>query len=83
MANIILKKKDRTRNHFKKREDQAVGTDITDSSEAPELTSDSNRIRLSCDITRAQHRKLRMEAASTDRTILQVIENMIDTHLGA
>ncbi len=40
------------------------------------------RVRLSCDIRREQHRLLRLEAARTDRTILQVIESMIEENLG-
>lgn len=83
MANVIMKKKDRTRDLFKKPGDQTGEMDITDTPESAESTNDSDRIRLSCDITRVQHRRLRMEAARTDRTILQVIENMIETHLGA
>ena len=83
MAKIITKKSERIRKPFKESEDQVGTNDIPDTQDTVEPTTDTDRIRLSCDITRSQHRKLRMEAARTDRTILQVVEDMIETHLGA
>lgn len=39
-----------------------------------------NRVRLCCDISRGHHRRLRMTAVLSDRTILEVVEEMIDRY---
>lgn len=40
----------------------------------------ADTVRLSCDISRENHRSLRMTAAATDKTILQVVTTLIENH---
>ena len=49
---------------------------------APALcnASPEDRIRLSCDITRGHHRKLKVYAAESCKTIVDVVESFIDQH---
>ena len=56
---------------------QAVVMASTESEEKP---ASEKRVRLSCDIERKNHRKLRMTAAASDKTILQVVESLIEEH---
>lgn len=79
MAKIFTKKKDRSCFLIKEVGNQPGRSELSDGQDVDESTTDTDRIRLSCDITRAQHRKLRMEAARTDRTLLQVVQDMIAT----
>lgn len=41
---------------------------------------EEKRIRLSCDISKAQHRKLRIHAAETDQSIVEVVVGLIERH---
>lgn len=51
-------------------------------SEEKDKSTPSDRVRLSCDISRAIHRKLRMTAAASDKTILEVVESLVEQHCG-
>ena len=56
-------------------EERAGTMASTDSDVKPEP---EKRVRLSCDIERRSHRKLKMTAAARGKTILQMVESLIE-----
>ena len=43
-------------------------------------SQDTARVRLGCDITREQHRRLRIQAAKSGKTILAIVEEWIERY---
>ena len=55
--------------------------DETFEADNSKTSSGTKRVRMCCDITRELYRKLRMEAARSDRTNLEVIESLIANNI--
>lgn len=62
-------------------EQPAIAHDAKEDKEGPRLAAPiEKRIRLSCDISQARHRQLKVHAAERGKSVVEVVEGLIDLH---
>lgn len=81
---VLLKKKKRDTEgmaHEDKRESVSSPSPVVEAiREGADSPPVEKRIRMSCDISKAQHRLLRIHAAETDQSIVEVVMGLIDMY---
>ena len=78
---LLSKKKRSAREKQMENKQEGAVQAVQDIDRSSEVASPAcfaeKRVRLSCDITRSRHRQLKVHAAETGRTIVEVVEDLI------